>query len=138
MIWLASYPKSGNTWLQMLLANLYAPGDTPIDINAPPERTLHACERLPFEELSLLDTSLLTHDEIDCLRPQLYEEIAHAGFGEDPKTGDMLPVRYMLVHDAYELNTEGEALLAGQRAAEGAILIVRDPRDVAPSLAGYF
>ena len=99
---------------------------------------MHACERPPFEELSLLNSSLLTHDEIDSLRPQLYEELARVGFGEDPKTGDPLPVRYMLVHDAYELNAKGEALLAGRRAAEGAILIVRDPRDVTPSLANYF
>ena len=138
MIWLASYPKSGNTWLRMLIANLHAQDDKPIDINDPPECILHACERRPFEELLLLDTSLLTHDEIDCLRPRLYEQLAHAGCDEDAKTGAAVPARFMLVHDAYGPAPNGEPLLAGRRAAAGAILIVRDPRDVAPSLANYF
>lgn len=33
IIWLASYPKSGNTWLRLLLANYFQPGDAPVDIN---------------------------------------------------------------------------------------------------------
>jgi aryl sulfotransferase len=32
-IWLASYPKSGNTWLRMLTANLSAKDDRPVGIN---------------------------------------------------------------------------------------------------------
>ena len=31
-MWLASYPKSGNTWFRMLVANLSAK-DKPVDIN---------------------------------------------------------------------------------------------------------
>ena len=37
-VWLASYPKSGNTWLRMLIANLSAKDDKPVDINDLPER----------------------------------------------------------------------------------------------------
>ena len=32
-IWLASYPKSGNTWFRMLVANLSATDGKPVDIN---------------------------------------------------------------------------------------------------------
>ena len=32
-IWLASYPKSGNTWFRILVANLWSKHDVPIDIN---------------------------------------------------------------------------------------------------------
>ncbi len=35
-IWLASYPKSGNTWLRMLIANLSAADGKPADINELP------------------------------------------------------------------------------------------------------
>ena len=37
--WLASYPKSGNTWFRMLVANLAA-ADEPIDINDLPDGAL--------------------------------------------------------------------------------------------------
>jgi hypothetical protein len=33
IIWLASYPKSGNTWLRVLLANYFLPNKAPVDIN---------------------------------------------------------------------------------------------------------
>lgn len=136
-IWLASYPKSGNTWFRMLLANLKAKDDEPVDINKLPDNGPHACARAPFELLLMLDTSLLTHDEIDCLRPRVYEELAHE-VADEAKTPEEPPeVRFSLVHDAYELTPRGEPLLAGRRGASGAILIVRDPRDVAPSLANH-
>jgi len=40
-------------------------------------------------------------------------------------------------HDAYTLTPKGEPLLGGRRGADGAIVIVRDPRDLAPSLANH-
>jgi len=46
-------------------------------------------------------------------------------------------VRFVKVHDAYMLTPNCEPLLAGARGADAAIVIVRDPRDVAPSLAGH-
>lgn len=32
--WLTCYPKSGNTWMRMLLANYFSETDTAHDINA--------------------------------------------------------------------------------------------------------
>jgi hypothetical protein len=135
-IWLASYPKSGNTWFRLLVANLSAKDGKPIDINVKQDRGPNASARAPFELFSLIDTSLLTHDEIDCLRPRVYEELARDANDDDDDddTRNPFEVRFMLVHDAYGLTPHGEPLLAG---ADGAILIVRDPRDVAPSLANH-
>lgn len=135
-VWLASYPKSGNTWLRMLIANLRA--ESPADINALPERGGIASARAPFDHLTLIDSSLLTHEEIDCLRPRVYEVLARGAQDDDyDKPAAALPVRFVKVHDAYTLTPKGEPLLAGRRGAEGAIVIVRDPRDVAPSLANH-
>jgi hypothetical protein len=126
----------------MMVANLYARGK-PIDINNLPEHGPAACARKPFELLSLIDTGLLTHDEIDCLRPRIYEELAREivyeeGNSDGTEVARKYPsVLFSLVHDAYELTSRGEPLLAGPRAADGAILIVRDPRDIAPSLANH-
>jgi aryl sulfotransferase len=116
------------------VANLSAKDGKPVDINTRPERGPHASAREPFELLSLIDTSLLTHDEIDSLRPRVYEELARYTDDDEESTENPLAVRFMLVHDAYSLTHNSEPLLAG---ADGAILIVRDPRDVAPSLANH-
>jgi sulfotransferase family protein len=137
-VWLASFPKSGNTWLRMLLANLSARDDAPVDINDLPEQRRIASAREPFDDLTLIDSSLLTHDEIDALRPRVYEELAGgAAEDDDDEPADASAVRFVKVHDAYTLTPKGEPLLAGARGAERAIVIVRDPRDVAPSLASH-
>jgi len=137
-IWLASYPKSGNTWLRMLIANLSAKGDRPVDINNLPERGGVASNRGSFDHLTLIDSGLLTNDEIDCLRPSIYEELARGADDDEYDTLEAAPpVRFVKVHDAYLLTPMGEPLLAGTRGAEGAIVIARDPRDIASSLASH-
>ena len=137
-IWLASYPKSGNTWFRMLVANLSARDGKPLDINDLPERGGIASARGPFDHLTLIDSGLLTHDEIDCLRPRVYEALARGAQDDEyDNPQNIPPVRFVKVHDAYTLTPKGEPLLAGRRGADGVILIVRDPRDVAPSLANH-
>lgn len=137
-IWFASYPKSGNTWFQMIVANLVGKDDKPIDINHAPVFATPASDREAFDYVTLLDSGLLTLDEIDCLRPRVNAELAR-GIDDDEfeDNAKALPVRFVLVHDAYRLTPNGEPLLAGRRGADGAILLVRDPRDVAPSYASY-
>lgn len=136
VVWLASYPKSGNTWLRILLGCLSLREDEAVDINKLPERDGMASERAPFDFHLLIDSGLLTHDEIDCLRPRLYELLA-----DEPLAGNATqtaqPVRFVKAHDAYTMTPNGEPLLAGRRGANGAIVIVRDPRDIAPSLAHH-
>ena len=124
IIWLASFPKSGNTWFRIFLANLAA-GDTgPADINDLDERGGIASNRQEFEAATLLDSGLISHDDIDCLRPRVYQRIA----------AETTEQRWVKVHDAYTLTPDGEPML-GRGAARAAVYLVRDPRDVAISLA---
>jgi aryl sulfotransferase len=136
-IWLASYPKSGNTWLRMQIANLSAT-EGPVEINNLPERGGIASAREPFDHLTLIDSGLLTLDEIDSLRPRVYEALA-AGAADDEYDAqpERAKVSFVKVHDAYTMTPNGEPLLAGARGAAGAVVVVRDPRDVAPSLAHH-
>jgi len=137
-IWLASYPKSGNTWLRILIANLAAKDGQPIDINNLPVSGGIASARGPFDHLLLIDSGLLSHDEIDSLRPRVYEELARGAADDEYEAAAPQPaVRYVKVHDAYTLTPLGEPLLGGARGAAGAVVMVRDPRDVAPSLASH-
>jgi hypothetical protein len=124
--------------MRMMIANLSAPEGETVDINNLPQSGEIASARAPFDHFLLIDSGLLTHDEADCLRPRLYEEIA-PGTEDDEcdKPDNALHVRFAKVHDAYTMTPKGEPLLAGRRGAEGAVVIVRDPRDVAPSLANH-
>jgi hypothetical protein len=135
-VWLASYPKAGSTWFRLLVANLSAADGEPVDINRWPVNGGVASARAPFENLLLIDSGLLTHDETDSLRPRLYEALSGTEELEDTAQGPR-PARFVKVHDAYALTAQREPLLAGRRAAAGVILIVRDPRDIAVSLAHH-
>ncbi|HXQ16148.1 MAG TPA: sulfotransferase domain-containing protein [Caulobacteraceae bacterium] len=126
LVWLASYPKSGNTWFRLLVANLSAT-DAPTDINAMGERGGIASARGEFDYHTLLESGLMTHDEIEALRPRVYELLGKEG--QDPHDA-----RLLKAHDAYLMTPLGEPML---RAAGGAIVIVRDPRDIAASLANH-
>ncbi|WP_066823879.1 sulfotransferase domain-containing protein [Sphingomonas mali] len=135
-IWLASYPKSGNTWFRILVANLWSNSDSPVDINLIESTDPIASARNPFDQQTLIDSSLMTNDEIDRLRPAIY---AYAASGETLADPDdpCFPVRFVKAHDAYTLTDSGEPIMAGARGAAGAILFVRDPRDVASSFAHH-
>jgi hypothetical protein len=134
-VWLASYPKSGNTWFRLLAANLRA--DAPVDINALPEQGGIASARAWFDDMMLFPSGLLTHEECDRLRPGLYEAMAQEGWpsGEEPAAPDQ--TLFIKTHDAWTCTAQGVPLLGRRPAAKAAILIVRDPRDVAPSLANH-
>ena len=70
IVWLASFPKSGNTWFRIFLANLAAGESGPSDINDLDERGGIASSRREFDAVTLLESGLLSHDEIDRLRPR--------------------------------------------------------------------
>src|SRR5689334_10264667 len=134
-VWLASYPKSGNTWLRTLIANLASSDDKPVNINELPSVGM-ASDRHDFDYTQLIDSGLLTHDEIDNLRPSAFAALA--GNTEESAASEAAPgVTFFKVHEAYMLNPAGKPVLGGPRVAHGAILVVRDPRDVAPSLANH-
>jgi hypothetical protein len=126
LIWLASFPKSGNTWFRIFLANLEAGDTDPADINDLDKGGGIASHRHEFEVATMLDSALVSHDDIDGLRPAVYAGIA----------ARLHDQRWMKVHDAYTLNAEGEPVL-GRRVALAAVYLVRDPRDVAVSLAHH-
>jgi hypothetical protein len=124
IVWIASFPKSGSTWFRIFLSNLTAGENGPADINNLDERGGIASSREGFEAVTMLDSGLLTCDDIDNLRPRVYAAIA----------GDTTEQRWFKVHDAYTLTPNGEPMFSSC-GARAAVYLVRDPRDVAVSLA---
>jgi aryl sulfotransferase len=126
VIWLASYPKSGNTWFRILLANLKSGRDQPVDINDSIDYFDNILSRERFDDMTMLASGLLTLDEVDLLRPSVGDALA----AETP------PNNWVKVHNAWWRTPAGEPLL-GRNSARAAIYLVRDPRDVAVSYAHH-
>ena len=126
IFWLASYPKSGNTWLRIFLENLLNDREGPIAINQI-GRIRISSSRSVFDEQVGIESSDLTMDEIDALRPLVYEHVAD---------NTDSPV-FMKIHDAYTLNRDGRPIIP-ENATAGVVYIIRNPLDVAVSFAGHF
>lgn len=122
--WLASYPKSGNTWVRMLLHAYYQNGY--VDINNSPytfgdqgEYWLRAVSPLPIEDLGDSMKLLLRPA---CLLNQL------ASMFDDP--------RIVKTHFA-NVRVNNLPHFIPHQLTERAVYVVRDPRDVVTSLADY-
>jgi hypothetical protein len=48
ILWLASYPKSGNTWMRALLTNYERNADSPADINKLKGGPIASCALSPI------------------------------------------------------------------------------------------
>ncbi|NOZ51459.1 MAG: sulfotransferase domain-containing protein, partial [Chloroflexi bacterium] len=75
IIWLASYPKSGNTWMRVFLTNYLRDSDEPAEINNLDGGPI-ASARDIFDRVIGVESSDLTAEEIDRFRPAVYEQVA--------------------------------------------------------------
>ena len=124
-IWLASYPKSGNTWFRVFLSNLLQKKDEPVHINELKETSI-ASERRGFDEATGLPSEDMTHEEIDQLRPEVYRYQALAAD----------EIMFRKVHDAFTFLPGGEPLFPPE-VSKGVIYFIRNPLDVAVSFAHH-
>jgi aryl sulfotransferase len=126
IIWLASYPKSGNTWVRVLLTNYMRNGNEPVDINKLDGGPI-ASARLWFDEWAGIEASALDDNVIERLRPDVYRRMA----GESQQT------LFMKVHDAWTLTDRNEAMFPPDVTA-GVVYILRNPLDIAMSFAHHW
>ncbi len=123
--WIASYPKSGNTWTRTFLTNYWRNLDQPVDINELEGGPIASAREL-FDESVGIESSDLTSAEIERLRPRVYREVAE----NSPEN------LYLKVHDAYTCTPDGIPLLS-KEATAGAIYLIRNPLDVLVSFAHH-
>lgn len=123
--WLASYPKSGNTWMRILLTNYLRNAEQPADINHLDGGPI-ASARQTFDDNVGVEASDLTQDEIERYRPYVYETLSDAA--QEPV--------FLKVHDAFTLTPEGIPLMS-KRATAGVLYLLRNPLDVSVSFAHH-
>jgi len=121
--WLASYPKSGNTWLRALLTN-YLFNNKAANINNLMGQS--SVLRQPFDEWLGLESSDLYPSEIQSLRRDYHLQIAKTA--EEPL--------FFKIHDAFVRTGEGKSLFPPESTL-GSIYLVRNPLDLVLSYAHH-
>jgi hypothetical protein len=126
ILWLASYPKSGNTWLRVFLANLILNEQEPLPLRRINEVCFGEPNEIWFKPLSDKPISKLSQKKIAQLRPKAQERAARLN-------RNIVPMKtHSLVGKDYGYPT------ISVKPSFGVIYIIRDPRDVAISAADHY
>ena len=123
--WIASYPKSGSTWLRAFLHNYIADSTTPYDINRLMDLSTGENAASRYQAFDPRPASAYTIRDVQSLRPRVHQAIADAHPG----------LVFVKTHNA-QLVVEGVQLIT-KAVTGGAIYILRDPRDIAISFSRH-
>ncbi|NIA71685.1 sulfotransferase domain-containing protein [Pelagibius litoralis] len=126
ILWLASYPKSGNTWMRVFLANVILGEEKPLAL----QRINEVCSSEPnevwFAPLTKAPPGQLSDKKVAALRTKAQERAASLN-------RNILPMKtHSFLGKDYGYPT------ISVKASVGVIYIVRDPRDVAISAADHY
>jgi len=125
LVWLASYPKSGNTWLRAFLANYFIASPGPVSINEMQKISFGDSSAPAYAELGRCDPSRLAPVQIAALRQQHLERVAGNG-----------QVNFVKTHCPH-VRIGGHWLIPA-RLTLAAVYMIRDPRDLVISYADHF
>lgn len=126
ILWLASYPKSGNTWLRVFLANLILDEPEPL----PLQRINEVCSSEPnevwFKALTKKPVRELSEKKVAELRTKAQERAVGLN-------------KHIMPMKTHSLCGKDHGYpIISMKATVGIVYIVRDPRDVALSAADHY
>lgn len=126
ILWLASYPKSGNTWLRVFLANYAQSGGKPFDINRLPDVSFSDSRAAYFEQIAGCPPNELTFEAVHRLRPDVQRLLVQA------RTDQV----WVKTHSAVAVLDDVPTIVPELTSA--AIYVVRNPLDVVVSFAHHY
>jgi Sulfotransferase domain len=126
IIWLASYPKSGNTWLRAFLHNLLRDPKETYDLNRMTDYSMGDSHGPSYQTFLRKPLKEMTDEEISILRPRVQELFTQ-------RTPDNIFVK---THNA--LVEYLDRPLHYMEHTAGAIYVVRNPLDMVVSHADHY
>lgn len=126
IIWLASFPKSGNTWMRALLHNLLRNPEQPTPINEIDKFTLGEATASWYYQYTDKKAAELTSEDLAELRPKVHKDM----MGAHPDSVFVKTHSYLGESCGRPIHT--------MECTAGAIYVVRNPLDVCPSFANHF
>ncbi|NQW08894.1 MAG: sulfotransferase domain-containing protein [Alphaproteobacteria bacterium] len=125
ILWLASYPKSGNTWVRIFLDNLFRNAREPVSINDLQVVNFGDAQPRLYQPLSDRPVTDLSDEEIQRLREPVQRHLASRAETSIVKTHNILGHAFdtPIIHLEHSM---------------GAIYIVRNVFDVTVSLARHY
>lgn len=129
IVWLASYPKSGNTWTRAFLHNLLnvmkGEGSGAQDINRMTEYTVWDISGEAFRKALGKAPDAASRDEVAAARPKVQATIADEAGG----------LMFVKTHNALVMDRGHPTINLG--VTSGVVYIVRNPLDVAISFSHH-
>ena len=126
IIWLASFPKSGNTWLRAFLHNLLRNPNEAYDINKLADFTKGDAQMAWYNLIDKRPGSEISKEEVAALRPKV-----HRLMTQSRPDSVFIKTHNKLVED------RGTAMHTMEHTA-GAIYVIRNPLDVTISFAHHY
>ena len=124
IVWIASYPKSGNTWVRLFLA-AYLANTEELDPNEALKGTFNDAQRPVFDKLLKLDSKELEDDVVASLRLPYLSKLAESG------DKDVIIKTHVL-----NANWHNAAMIPPS-VTRRALYIIRHPFDVCVSFARH-
>jgi len=126
IIWLASYPKSGNTWMRAFLHNLLTNAKEPVALDKLAQFCLGESNAVPYSVRANKPINELTEEDVVKYRPIVHRDFTRAS----PDS--------VFVKTHNYLGTWFDQPIHTMEVTAGAIYIVRNPLDVVLSVRHHF
>jgi hypothetical protein len=123
--WLASYPKSGNTWLRLFLSAYRNGGE--VNINRPLDAAMDDIQDYFYQSVSPVALADLSDEHLSLLRPTALLSLCAIA----PESKPLLVKTHTARCAVDGIDTIPISL------THGAVYLIRDPRDVAVSYAAH-